>query len=130
MTNIISKNTRKKANNVELLAPAGNMEKLQTAIHFGANAVYLAGKRYGLRAYADNFDDGEIERAVGYAHERNVKVYVTLNIFASKRRFRRFDRLSCRFGARQGGRGVSVRSRRVRFRQVAFVLAYTYIHSG
>lgn len=87
MTNIISENTRKKANNVELLAPAGNMEKLQTAIHFGANAVYLAGKRYGLRAYADNFDDGEIERAVAYAHERNVKVYVTLNIFASNADF-------------------------------------------
>ncbi|MCM1533795.1 MAG: U32 family peptidase, partial [Corallococcus sp.] len=66
----------------ELLAPAGNFEKLVTAIHFGADAVYLAGKKYGLRAYADNFSDDEIEEAVSYAHARNVKVYVTLNIFA------------------------------------------------
>lgn len=57
------------------------MEKLITAIHFGANAVYLSGKKYGLRAYADNFDDNEIAQAVQYAHERGVKVYVTLNIF-------------------------------------------------
>ncbi|MCM1195295.1 MAG: collagenase-like protease, partial [Firmicutes bacterium] len=56
MTNIIRKNIKK----VELLAPAGNFEKLVTAIHFGADAVYLAGKKYGLRAYADNFSDDEI----------------------------------------------------------------------
>lgn len=87
MTHIISKNTQKLAKNVELLAPAGSMEKLITAIHFGANAVYLAGKRYGLRAYADNFDDGEIAEAVAYAHERGVKVYVTLNIFAKNADF-------------------------------------------
>lgn len=87
MTHIISKNTQKLAKNVELLAPAGSMEKLITAIHFGANAVYLAGKRYGLRAYADNFDDGELAQAVAYAHERGVKVYVTLNIFAKNADF-------------------------------------------
>lgn len=87
MTHIISKKTQKNALNAELLAPAGNMEKLITAIHFGANAVYLAGKRYGLRAYADNFDDDEIAAAVAYAHERNVKVYVTLNIFAKNADF-------------------------------------------
>lgn len=87
MTNIISKKTQKSASNIELLAPAGNMEKLITAIHFGANAVYLAGKRYGLRAFADNFSDGEISQAVAYAHERNVKVYVTLNIFAKNADF-------------------------------------------
>lgn len=87
MSNIISKNTQNLAKNVELLAPAGSMEKLITAIHFGANAVYLAGKRYGLRAYADNFDDNEIAEAVKYAHERGVKVYVTLNIFAKNADF-------------------------------------------
>lgn len=87
MTHLISKNTQKPAKNVELLAPAGSMEKLITAIHFGANAVYLAGKRYGLRAYADNFDDDELVRAVAYAHERGVKVYVTLNIFAQNADF-------------------------------------------
>ena len=71
----------------ELLAPAGSMEKLKTAVHFGANAVYLAGKRFGLRAYADNFADDEIAEAVEFAHAHNVKVYVTLNIFASERDF-------------------------------------------
>ena len=77
MTNIISKNTK-----IELLAPAGSMEKLQTAFHFGADAVYLAGKRYGLRAFADNFTDEEIAEACAYAHKRGKKVYVTLNIYA------------------------------------------------
>lgn len=79
MTNILSK--------IELLAPAGNMEKLQTALHFGADAVYLAGKRYGLRAFADNFTDDEIAAAVMYAHARQKKVYVTLNIFAKNADF-------------------------------------------
>ena len=78
MTDILSMKNRK----IELLAPAGNMEKLQTAFHFGADAVYLAGKRYGLRAFADNFTDGEINDACAYAHERGKKVYVTLNIYA------------------------------------------------
>ena len=58
------------------------MEKLQTAFHFGADAVYLAGKRYGLRAFADNFTDAEIAEACAYAHQRGKKVYVTLNIYA------------------------------------------------
>lgn len=79
MTNILSK--------IELLAPAGNMEKLQTALHFGADAVYLAGKRYGLRAFADNFTDDEIAQAVNYAHAHGKKVYVTLNIFAKNADF-------------------------------------------
>lgn len=87
MTHIISDNLKKSAKNAELLAPAGNMEKLITAIHFGADAVYLAGKRYGLRAYADNFSDEEMAAAIGYAHSRGVKVYVTLNIFAKNADF-------------------------------------------
>lgn len=69
------------AQKVELLAPAGNMEKLKTAFHFGADAVYLAGKKFGLRAYADNFDDQQIAEAVQYAHSLGKKVYVTLNVF-------------------------------------------------
>ena len=68
---------------MELLAPAGNMEKLYTAFHFGADAVYLAGKKFGLRAYADNFTNEEIITACQFAHSINKKVYVTLNIFAS-----------------------------------------------
>ncbi|MCH5156330.1 MAG: U32 family peptidase [Clostridiales bacterium] len=77
------KKQTKIAPQIELLAPAGNMEKLVTAFHFGADAVYLAGKRYGLRAFADNFTDDEIVEAVQYVHSLNKKVYVTLNIFAS-----------------------------------------------
>ena len=69
----------------ELLAPAGNFEKLITAIHYGADAVYLGGKAFSLRARAANFDQDELRRAVVYAHERGVKVYVTLNIFAHNR---------------------------------------------
>ena len=55
---------------IELLAPAGNMEKLKTAFHFGADAVYMAGKSFGLRAFADNFTDEEIKVAAEYAHRR------------------------------------------------------------
>ena len=71
----------------ELLAPAGNMEKLKTAIHYGADAVYLGGKKYSLRARAGNFDDEGIAQAIVYAHERRVKVYITINIFAHNRDF-------------------------------------------
>ena len=46
-------------NNIEILAPAGNMEKLKTAFYFGADACYFAGKKYGLRAFADNFEKDE-----------------------------------------------------------------------
>lgn len=69
----------------ELLAPAGSFEKLVTAIHYGADAVYLGGKTYSLRARAANFTDDDLSRAVAYAHERGVKVYVTVNIFAHNR---------------------------------------------
>ncbi len=73
--------------NIELLAPAGNMEKLKTAFHFGADAVYLAGKHYGLRAFADNFTNEEIAEACTYAHNLGKKVYVTLNVFAKNADF-------------------------------------------
>jgi U32 family peptidase len=66
----------------ELLAPAGTFEKMVTAIHYGADAVYLGGSRYSLRAKAGNFDDESMAGAVAYARERGVKVYVTVNIFA------------------------------------------------
>jgi Collagenase and related proteases len=66
----------------ELLAPAGNFEKLITAIHYGADAVYLGGKTFSLRARAANFCEDELRQAVVYAHDRGVKVYVTANIFA------------------------------------------------
>ena len=65
----------------ELLAPAGNMEKLRIAVHYGADAVYLGGKNYGLRNLADNFTREEMAEAVEYAHARGVKVYLTINIY-------------------------------------------------
>lgn len=65
----------------ELLAPAGNLEKLKFAVHYGADAVYMAGKKYGLRAFAGNFAEDELAEGIKYAHEHNVKVYVTVNIF-------------------------------------------------
>jgi len=65
----------------ELLAPAGNLEKLRIAIHYGADAVYLGGKRFGLRSLADNFTLAEMEEGVAYAHEHGVKVYLTANIY-------------------------------------------------
>jgi len=65
----------------ELLAPAGNMEKLRIAIHYGADAVYLGGKSFGLRNLADNFTVAELVEAVSYAHERQVQVYLTVNAY-------------------------------------------------
>lgn len=67
---------------IELLSPAGNFEKLKTAIYYGADAVYFAGKKYGLRAFSDNFDLDELKTSVEYCHEHNVKAYITLNIIA------------------------------------------------
>ena len=65
---------------MELLAPAGDKQKLIMAIHYGADAVYLASTRFGLRTFAGNFDLEELKWAVEYAHEHKVKVYVTVNI--------------------------------------------------
>lgn len=69
-------------NKVELLSPAGDMNKLKTAFNFGADAVYIGGKSMSLRALAGNFTDEEIIEAVSYAHSIGKKVYVTVNIFA------------------------------------------------
>ena len=69
-------------NKPELLAPAGNFEKLQVALAYGADAVYIGGKNFSLRAYGDNFDEEEILKAVEFTHERGKKIYVAANIFA------------------------------------------------
>jgi putative protease len=66
----------------ELLAPAGNMEKLEIAVHYGADAVYLAGKDYSLRNFSGNFTIDEMEQAIAFAHQNKVNVYVACNIFA------------------------------------------------
>ncbi len=63
----------------ELLAPAGDMEKLKMAVAYGADAVYLAGTTFGMRSFAGNFTDEELFAAVRYAHDRGVKVHVTVN---------------------------------------------------
>lgn len=65
----------------ELLAPAKNLERLKVAIAYGADAVYVGGQQYGLRARADNFTDSELALGVAFAHLHNAKVYVTLNAF-------------------------------------------------
>lgn len=67
---------------VELLAPAGNFTKLKTAINFGADAVYVGGKDFSLRSFADNFTREEMAEAVKFAHSLDKKLYVTANIFA------------------------------------------------
>ncbi|HBC96053.1 MAG TPA: peptidase [Clostridium sp.] len=64
---------------IELLAPAGNLESMYAAIGAGADAVYLGGNRFSARAYAQNFDDKNMENAVEYCHLNNTKVYVTVN---------------------------------------------------
>lgn len=66
----------------ELLAPVGSFEKLKTALYFGADAVYLGGKNFSLRAFADNFTETELAEAVAFAHSLQKKVYVTANIYA------------------------------------------------
>lgn len=63
----------------ELLSPAGNFEKMRAAILYGADAVYLAGLRFGMRSAADNFSDEELADAVAYAHAHGTKLYLTLN---------------------------------------------------
>ena len=63
----------------EILSPAGNFEKMKAAILYGADAVYLAGHAFGMRAAADNFSIDELREAVEYAHARGVRVYLTLN---------------------------------------------------
>ena len=66
----------------ELLAPAGDLEKLKAAVLYGADAVYIGGLNYGLRANSKNFGADDMAYGIGFAHKHNVKVYVTVNVFA------------------------------------------------
>lgn len=75
---------------VELLAPAGNIECLKTALYFGADAVYLAGKQYGLRAFAANFTQEELGEAVRLAHSLKKRVYLALNALFRNQDFEGF----------------------------------------
>ena len=76
---------------VELLAPAGNRNKLNTAFHFGADAVYVGGLLFSLRAFADNFDNEGLADAIKYAHSIGKKVYVAVNIFPYNNDFVKID---------------------------------------
>ena len=64
---------------LELLSPAGDMERLKMSVLYGADAVYLAGTDFGMRSYAGNFTPEELPIAVKYAHDHGVKVHVTVN---------------------------------------------------
>ena len=64
---------------IELLAPAGSYDALVAAVQSGANAIYVGGKQYGARAFANNFDDETMIKAIEYCHLRNVFLYVTVN---------------------------------------------------
>lgn len=64
----------------ELLAPAGNLEKLKMALIYGADAVYMGGKAFGLRAFSDNFEDHELQQGIEFAHSLDKKAYITINI--------------------------------------------------
>ena len=67
---------------MELLAPAGDMEKLNMAVRYGADAVYLAGTSFGMRSFAGNFTPEELPRAVALAHSFGVRTHVTVNTMA------------------------------------------------
>lgn len=75
--------------NFELLAPAGNFDKLKTAVYFGADAVYVGGRAFSLRAFSENFDDEEMAQAVEFVHANGKKIYVAVNILARNRDFER-----------------------------------------
>ncbi len=67
-------------NKPEILSPCGNFEKLRFAVRYGADAVYLAGKQFGMRTASDNFSDEELKEAIDFAHNHGVKVYITANV--------------------------------------------------
>ncbi|MFW0861605.1 MAG: peptidase U32 family protein [Dethiobacter sp.] len=67
----------------ELLAPAGELEKLKMAVLYGADAVYLAGRHFGMRAFAGNFTEAQMQEGIAFVRRYGAKIYVTLNIFAS-----------------------------------------------
>ena len=66
----------------ELLMPAGSLDVLKTAVVYGADAVYIGGEAFGLRAKAHNFSLEDMRQGMSFAHSRGVKVYITANILA------------------------------------------------
>ncbi len=83
----------------EILSPAGDLEKLQFAVSYGADAVYMAMKSYGMRASAGNFDMAELEQGLDFAHARGARVYCTLNTMPRDREFAGLSRMLEGFGS-------------------------------
>ncbi|ELX9443646.1 U32 family peptidase [Staphylococcus pseudintermedius] len=83
--------TQAKMKKPELLAPAGNLEKLKIAVHYGADAVFIGGQEYGLRSNADNFTMDEIREGVEFANRYGAKIYVTTNIIAHDENMKGLD---------------------------------------
>lgn len=90
----------------ELLAPAGNFEKLKAALRFGADAVYLAGKAFGMRSAADNFEDDELREAVRYTHSLGKKAYLTVNTMPRAHEYAALRDFLLRVGAPAGDDGI------------------------
>ncbi|WP_196594342.1 DUF3656 domain-containing U32 family peptidase [Pectinatus sottacetonis] len=80
---------------VELLAPAGTWQSFKAAVESGADAVYLSGKNFGARAFADNFANDDLKRAVDYAHLRNTAVHVTVNILIDNKEIQKLADYLC-----------------------------------
>ena len=78
----MTENSRIKEGKPELLIPAKDLEVLRTAVHYGADAVYIGGSAFGLRAKARNFTKEEMAEGIAFAHQRGVRVHVTANILA------------------------------------------------
>lgn len=76
---------------IEILSPAGNLEKLKFVVAYGCDAVYMSGKSFGLRTFSDNFDHEEMKEGIRFAHEHGVKCYVTMNILATEEDMSRID---------------------------------------
>src|SRR3712207_6785508 len=70
---------KKKSNAIEILAPAGSVDRMKAAFSGGADACYIGGKSFGARAYAENPDEGELVEAIYYAHVHGKKLYMTIN---------------------------------------------------
>lgn len=75
---------------LELVSPAGSFDQLKAAANAGADAVYLAYEKYGARAYAENFNFKGLEKAINFAHSRNIKAYLALNTLIKEKELNEF----------------------------------------
>ena len=89
---------------LELLSPAGDMERLEMAVAYGADAVYFAGTSFGMRSFAGNFSPEELPKAVRYAHDHGVKCHVTVNTMPRNDEIARLPEYLEQLGDARGGR--------------------------